>query len=169
MNESIDWVVGRDCFGRNAKERTSHMAQDQADQGIAVQAPQRAAQANLFDFTGPIVINCSRSSIIGVPQVSYRDADLSLSFSGDDIVRSDTPVGELVTITLENAVDAFVRTFTLIVPEIRLCQGEELEFDAFGIETTDRSFAFVAPPGPAGLLQISRIHQLHGIAQLVDF
>jgi hypothetical protein len=56
------------------------------------------------------------------------------------------------------------------VPEIRLLrQGVELEFDALGIETTDGSVAFVAPPGPAGVLQTSRFHELHGIAQLVDF
>jgi hypothetical protein len=162
-------VVGRNCFGRNAEERTPHMAQDQADQRLGTKAPQRATQANLFDITGPIVINYSRSSIAGVPLFSYRDADLSLTFSGDEIVRADSPVGELVTITLQIAVDAFARTFTLVVPEIRLSPGEELEFDAFGIETTDRSGAFVVPPGPAGVLQTSRFHQLHGTAQLVDF
>ena len=97
-------------------------------------------------------------------------ADLALTFQGDEITRIESAVGELVTVILQNAVDAFVRTFTLVVPEISLLRkGEELEFDAFGIETTDRSGALVPPPGPAGTLQTSRFHQLHGIAQLVDF
>ena len=82
---------------------------------------------------------------------------------------SRQPRGELVTVVLQNAVDILVRTFTLIVPEIRLSMGDQLEFDAFGIETTDRSGALVIPPGPAGVLQTSRWHQLHGIAQLVKF
>ena len=146
------------------------MAQDQLPQKGNVKAPERAVQANLFDITGPIVLNYSRSSFAGPPLFSYKDADLALTFQGDEITRVQSAVGELVTVILQNAVDAFVRTFTLVVPEISLLhKGEELEFDAFGIETTDRSGALVPPPGPAGTLQTSRFHQLHGIAQLVDF
>ena len=146
------------------------MTQDQMHQKGTVAAPERAVQANLFDITGPIVLNYSRSSFAGPPLFSYKDADLALTFQGDEITRVESAVGELVTVILQNAVDAFVRTFTLVVPEIRLLhKGEELEFDALGIETTDRSGAFVLPPGPAGVLQTSRLHQLHGIAQLVDF
>jgi hypothetical protein len=145
------------------------MPQDQMQQKAGAPATERAVQANLFDITGPIVINYSRSSFSGQPLFSYKDAELSLSFTGDEITRVESSVGELVTVTLQEVVDAFVRTFTLVVPEIRLQRGEELDFDALGIETTDRSFAFVAPPGPAGVLQTSRFHQLHGIAQLVDF
>lgn len=127
------------------------------------------ADANLFDVTGPITINYSRSSITGRPLFSYRDADLQLNFSGDELIRVDTTVGELVTVTLEDVVDAFVRRFTLVVPVIRLERGGETAFDTFGFETTDRSGAFVAAPGPAGVLQTYRLHQLCGMARLVDF
>ena len=127
------------------------------------------AQANLFDVTGPITVSYSRSSIAGVPLFSYRDSQLDLQFSGPEIHRTDTPIGELVTVTLENVVDAFVRAFTMLVPEIRLCRGEEVEFDTLGIETTDRSGAFVPAPGPSGVRQTYRVHQVRGVAQLVDF
>jgi hypothetical protein len=124
-------------------------------------------EANLFDITGPIVINYSRSSIAGIPLFSYRDAESDLSFSGGEINQVRTPMGEFVTVTLQNVPDAFVRTFTLIVPNIRLQMGDELPFDTVGIEVTDRSGAHVPPPGPSGVLTVIRIHQLSGVAQYV--
>lgn len=130
---------------------------------------QNLEDANLFNIAGPIVINYSRSSISGVPLFSYKDAALDLNVSDADITQTNTPQGEFVTVTLEDVVDAFVRTFTLLVPEIRLCMGDEVEFDTLGFETTDRSGAFVPSPGPSGVLQIYRVHQVRGVAQHVNF
>ena len=127
------------------------------------------AQANLFTVTGPIAINYSRSSIAGVPLFSYQDAQLDLQFSGPQIHRTETPIGELVTVRLGGVIDAFERRFTLLVPQVRLHNGGEVEFDTLGVETVDRSGSFVPPPGPSGVLQTYREHQLHGIAQLVAF
>jgi hypothetical protein len=125
--------------------------------------------ANLFNITGPIRINYSSSSIRGVPLVSYKDADLDLNFQDNEITRIQTPQGELVTVTLDNVVDAFTRTFTLVVPSIRLPRGQEVEFTTLGFETTDRSGAFVPAPGPSGVLQTYQVYQLRGTAQVVDF
>ena len=125
--------------------------------------------ANLFDITGPIRINYSSSSIRGVPLVSYKDADLDLNFQDDEITRIQTPQGELVTVTLDNQVDAFTRTFTLVVPSIRLPRGQEVEFTTLGVETSDRSGAVVPPPGPSGVLQTYQVSQLRGTAQQVEF
>lgn len=127
------------------------------------------ADANLFDISAPMRISYSRSSISGRPLFSYADAELDLDLGGPDLTRVDTALGELVTVTLQDAVDAFVRTFTLVVPTIRLAMGDEVEFDTLGIETTDRSGAFVPAPGPSGVLQTFRIHELHGVAKLVAF
>jgi len=104
-----------------------------------------------------------------VPLVSYKDADLHLNFQDDEITRIQTPQGELVTVTLDNVVDAFTRTFTLVVPSIRLLRGEGVEFTTLGFETTDRSGAFVPAPGPAGALQTYQVYQLRGTAQHVEF
>ncbi|MGH2707230.1 MAG: hypothetical protein ACRDJG_12935 [Actinomycetota bacterium] len=134
-----------------------------------VTAPKQLEDANLFNITGPIVINYSTSSIAGVPLFSYKDAELDLNFNGDDITRVDSLLGELVTVTLENVVDAFIRTFTLLVPKIRLCMGDQVPFDTLGIETIDRSGAFTLPPGPTGVLQTYRAHQLQGVAEAVVF
>jgi hypothetical protein len=125
--------------------------------------------ANLFDITRPVRINYSSSSIRGVPLVSYKDADLDLNFQDDEITRIQTALGELVTVTLENVVDAFTRTFTLVVPSIRLPRGQEVEVTTLGVETTDRSGAFVPAPGPSGVLQTYQVYQLRGTAQHVEF
>jgi len=138
------------------------------DQRI-IARPVQLEDANLFDITGPIVINYTRNSIAGVPLLSYVDGELSVRFAGREITQVDTTVGELVTVTLQDVVDAFVRTFTLVIPKIRLSLGEEVEFDAIGIETVDRSLAFVPSPGPSGVLQTYRVHDLHGVAQRVAF
>jgi hypothetical protein len=126
-------------------------------------------EANLFDITGPIVLNYSQNSIAGVPLLSYADAERTLNFSGDEITRVDVATGELLTVTLEDVVDAFVRTLTILVPKVRLPIGSDVEFDAVGIETVDRSLAFVGAPGPEGVLQTYRVHDLHGVAQVVEF
>jgi hypothetical protein len=67
----------------------------------------------------------------------------------------DTPVGEIVTVTLESEVD--VRTFTLLVPKIRLLVDQKLGFDTLGIVTT----------GGSGLT--NSFHQLRGVAEVVTF
>lgn len=103
----------------------------------------------------------------GEPQFSYKDGELDLSFSGNDIAREDTLLGEIVTITLKIAVDVSVRTFTLLVPKIRLRMGDQVSFDTLGIEMINRSGAFVPPPGPTGVLQTYRSHQLQGVAEAV--
>jgi hypothetical protein len=125
--------------------------------------------ATQFDISGPIVISYSVSSIAGKPLFTYRDADRTLNFSGDEITRVPTTVGELVTVTLDIVVDAFVRTFTLVVPRVRGENGSSTEFETFGFETVDRSSGFVGPAGASGVLQTYDLHELCGVAQVVQF
>jgi hypothetical protein len=127
------------------------------------------SDANLFDVTGPIRINFSRSSIIGQPQLSYQDAELNLNFQGEDLDILTTPIGDLVTVTVQSIPDATDRRISLLVPVIRLAAGEQAEFETVVLETLDRSAAFVPPPGPAGVLQSYRIHQVQATAQHVAF
>jgi hypothetical protein len=129
-------------------------------------ASTQVAEANVLNVTGPVVIHYSRTSITGAPLFSYKDGELDVSFSGgEDIARKDTPWGEIVTVTLENVPDAFIRTLTLLVPKIRLRIGDPVSFDTLGIETIDRSGAHVLSPGPTGVLQTYQSHQLQGVAE----
>ncbi|MGH8904218.1 MAG: hypothetical protein ACRDYA_21670 [Egibacteraceae bacterium] len=138
-----------------------------AQQPEAATASEQLEDANLFIITGPIMIHYSRTTLPGPPAFSYKDAELDLNFSGPAITQADSPMGELVTVILENVADGFIRTFTLIVPKIRLYIGDQVPFDTLGIETIDRSGAFTLPPGPTGVLKIYRSHQLQGTAQFV--
>jgi hypothetical protein len=138
-----------------------------APQPQAATVPDQLEDANQFDITGPIVIHYDRITFPGPPALSYKDAQLDLNFTGADITQADGPMGELVTVTVEDVPDAFSRTFTLIVPKIRLAMGDEVAFDAVGIETIDRSGAHTLPPGPTGVLQTYRSHQLQGTARFV--
>lgn len=134
----------------------------------AVTTSEQLEEANQFNVTGPIVISYSRTTLIGVPQFSYKDGELDLNFSGDGITQKDTPLGEIVTVTLENLVpvDGPLRTFTLLVPKIRLSRSDQVSFDTLGIETIDSSAGF-PPPSPRAL-QAYRSHQLQGVAVIVD-
>jgi hypothetical protein len=126
-------------------------------------------EANLFDISGPIRISYARSSITGEPQLSYQDAELDLAFQGEQLDRTQTAVGELVSVTVEVVPDAYSRLISLLVPTIRLPMGEEVGFSTLLVETVDRSAAFVPPPGPAGVLQRYRVHQVYGAAKVVAF
>lgn len=135
----------------------------------AVSAPTQLEEANQFNITGPVVISYSRTSFAGVPQFSYKDGELELNFSGTDIARQDTSLGELVTVTLEDLipVDGPRRTFTLLVPKTRLRMGDEVSFDTLGIETIEIP-ARIVPQSPRAV-QTYRSHQLQGVATLVNF
>ena len=139
------------------------MSQDRG----AVATSEHLGEANEFNITGPIVISYSRTSFTGVPLFSYKDAELDLNFSGDGITQEDTPLGEIVTVALENTVPVDVprRTFTLLVPKIRLRMGDQASFDTLGIETVDSSAAF-AVSNPR-VQQSYRLHQLQGVAMIV--
>jgi hypothetical protein len=136
-----------------------------SQQQRAVTPSNQLAEANQFNISGPIVINYSASSIAGVPTFSYKDAERDLQFSGDEVTRIDAPIGELVTVTLETVVDAFVRTFTLLVPRIRLSMGDQVEFETLGVVTVN--LTGLVPP--AGVLQAYSLHQLSGVARAVNF
>jgi hypothetical protein len=65
------------------------------ENGMSVQHATTAvvelAEANQLDIDAPIAVHYSRTSITGRPLLSYRDSEHDLSFSGEDITRTDTP------------------------------------------------------------------------------
>ncbi len=142
--------------------------EDPPEAGESLSVP-RLSEANLFDITGPIQINYSRSSLTGQPLLSYKDAERDLTFAGDELHRKSTPIGELVTITVQIHPDVCQVRISLLVPGINVAPGQEVPFDTAIIETVDRSQAHVLPPGPAGVVQTYRLHQVHGTARSVQF
>ncbi len=138
--------------------------------GAAAAVPQQVGEPNLFDLTGRnVAINYSTTSLTGEPRFHYQDEERDLNFAGGEIATMDSPPGTLVTVTLANIPDARIVTLTLVVPKIRLVHRRPVRFATLAVETTDRSGAFVPPPGPTGVLQTYRVLRLRGVAQEVDF
>ncbi len=127
----------------------------------------RLVNANQFYIDAPIEVHYDSTSFNGMPLLSYRDTIHDLNFSGEEITRAETSVGELVTVTLDALPDAFTCTFTLVVPTVLVEEGDEVEFVGVGVETTDRSGRLDLPLGRAGALQTHRLHQLSGTARFV--
>lgn len=64
-------------------------------------------KANYFVLTGDhMQVVYSATSLNGQPLVHYQDAHLVRNFTGDDIRRVDTDLGELVSVTLHLTPDA---------------------------------------------------------------
>jgi len=73
----------------------------------------------------------------GAPFFQYRDPSRSLSFSGDQIRVTESPLGNLVTVTTDMTTDTGGTTFTLVVPTVALV-GPSLSISTFGVTTTHR-------------------------------
>lgn len=134
----------------------------------SAQAPvQGLVEANIFTIEEPIAVSYSSTSISGQPLFSYRDVNHDLQFQGDEISRSESPVGEVVTVVLKQAVDAFTLSFTLLVPKIITAMEESVEFSTIGIRCVDTSQAFVEPSGRAGVKHAYQVYDLKGRAESV--
>jgi hypothetical protein len=152
---------------RSLDDRTPADEEDDMPGQNPASVVDQLVDANQFYIDAPILVHYDSTSLNGQPLLTYRDTEHDLHFSGEEVTRATTSIGELVTVTLDDVPDAFTRTFTLVVPLVRTRTQDEVEFAALGIETTHRSGAFVPPPGPAGVLQTYRVHQLSGVARFV--
>ncbi|MGH8897642.1 MAG: hypothetical protein ACRDZ4_11610 [Egibacteraceae bacterium] len=127
-------------------------------------------EANHFTFTGrnDTQITYSTTSITGEPRLSYHDATRDRSFSGDDIMVASSPLGTLVTVTLEFIPDLSTLTATLVLPGINLRNGKKVRFRTLAILTTNLT-TIGGPQFVTGPLQTYEIVKLRGVAQHVEF
>jgi hypothetical protein len=113
---------------------------------------------NLFHLSGDdLQITYSTSSLQGQPQFSYHDSTQSKVFSGDQIKVENSVMGTLVSVVINQTVDAGSTTFTVVIPAINLIPssgGSPLstvgiatlnKFKIFGQEPGQRSFYTVKP------------------------
>ncbi|MCA1607108.1 MAG: hypothetical protein LC775_16935, partial [Acidobacteria bacterium] len=89
-----------------------------------------APKVDFFTFTGKndTQIVYSTSSTTGEPQLTYRDRTRDLSFRGDDIAVTSSPLGTLVTVVLEVIPDLHTLTATLVLPDINLGDRQVIWF-----------------------------------------
>lgn len=123
-------------------------------------------RANLFELSrGAIHVTYSSTSILGGPIFSYRDNQLSRSFSGEEVRLQDTEVGELVTVTLEAIPDLRTVTFSLVLPIVTVMfQSNGIRIKVPGITTTAPTTIAGPPPGPQ---QLYSVVNLRGTAQFI--
>lgn len=126
-------------------------------------------QPNVFELASERAhIEYFASSISGQPQLYYRDEQFDLSFTGEEIAKlPDSPVGTVVTVTLERQPDRHTLTLTLVVPDINL-EDEASSFSTLAILTTHRT-SLAGPSLVKGALQTYEVLLLRGSARLVEF
>lgn len=146
----------------------------------AATSRQSTSSPNLYDLTGENVsIAYATTSINGKPNFTYTEGATVYSVTGYASDTSDgiivnggnpgepLPLGSLVTITVDAAPDAWVRTLSLILPEIHLSAQSET-FATFAIMTTHHT-SIGGPTLVDGPLQTYDTIALTGTAQTVDF
>lgn len=125
---------------------------------------------NLYQLHGDYLhVTYSTTSFSGKPQLSYKDAGQSLNFTGDQIRKTATEIGTLVTVTIHMTVDSGSTSFTLLVPTVNLAgpTTPPTEIHTVGITTVHR-FS-VVPVGNQGQTELYTVTELSGAAAHVFF
>jgi hypothetical protein len=124
---------------------------------------------NLYELQGGKVrITYSTSSISGQPQLDFRQGRKTLHFSGTDIETARTPIGTLVTVTIEQTPDLKRVTFSLLLPDVSLQQSGKVNIKAIGIFTATKT-SIAGPKLVKGALQTYKVENLSGTAKAVQF
>ncbi|MBR8835884.1 MAG: hypothetical protein DSM106950_18155 [Stigonema ocellatum SAG 48.90 = DSM 106950] len=123
-------------------------------------------EANSFELSGgEVQVSYSSTSFSGVPLLNYRDNNINLNFSGQQIRVLETELGQLITVTLEEVSDESTVTFTLILPLVNLNTGSEtIRIKVPGIKTTTRTT--IAGPGPGAEKTYTTVN-LRGTAKFI--
>ena len=127
------------------------------------------ATPNLFQLSGHgIHITYSTTGMAGKPGLTYQDAHGSHSFTGAQITSTETPIGSLVTVTLQMTTDRGSTTFSILVPRIKVAgpnQSVPIRTEAI---TTVHKFS-IAPAFDHGQTELYTVHALHGMATAAVF
>lgn len=77
-------------------------------------------QPNLWSLSGDqLHVLYAASDVEGRPSLSYRDAQQSLRFAGDELRVLDTAdLATLVSVTVRETADTGSMTFTLVLPRV---------------------------------------------------
>jgi hypothetical protein len=97
--------------------------------------------------------------------LQYHDATHALTFSGDQIHKVDSDIGQLVSVTLRTTVDSGFTSFTMLVPRVELGATNVISVHTLGIIT--RHVRSDIPELTHGQTEIYTIHPLRGTAHSV--
>jgi hypothetical protein len=125
-------------------------------------------EANVFELQGGgLTIQYTKSSIAGVPILTFNHRGVKKSYRGDEIRSVDTELGQLVTVMVEVVPDLHTITLTLVVPGMNL-DGGEGPVQTFAVFTTELT-SIGGPRLVKGQLDRYDTIQLTGRALAQDF
>ena len=122
---------------------------------------ERAEMANHFSVAGDeTYVSFTEANVAGQPQLTHGRR----AFMGNDVRITDTPVGKMVTVILDQVADQKLRTFTLLVPPVRVPRGATAQVHVVGI-TADELSGIAGPPVGQGIAY--HISDLRGVAKRI--
>jgi hypothetical protein len=98
-------------------------------------------------------------------ELRFQDAELDRRFSGAEIRRQPSEVGELLTVNLADTPDVPLVKLTLLLPLANTPNAGTAPIETQAIISTDRSASFTAEP-PVGQLMTYRFLPLSGTVRL---
>jgi hypothetical protein len=126
-------------------------------------------EPNLYELQGDKTkVTYSTSSITGKPLFTIWLGRKTLNFSGNEIKVDGTPIGTLVTVTIETVPDLKTVTFSLLLPAVNLPESNKVSIKALGILTTAKT-SIGGPKPVKGALQAYKTVVMSGTAKAVDF
>ena len=133
---------------------------------------EQITEPNDFELHGKdIQISYSMDSLAGGPQLTYKTQKFDKQFKGNEIRVSETEIGKLITVTIENLlpdIEGELVKLTLLLPTINLPSNLETQFQTEGIFTTQFHKGFINHPIPEKQLETYEILSLEGTARRVD-
>jgi len=135
---------------------------------MATQPQPAFIQPNSYNLSGiGLHITYTTTGIDGKPHFTYHSTSQTLSFVGDQIQTTQSPLGTLVTVFIFRTIDGPSTSFTLLVPRVNLNSGEHLQITTEGITTMHQFSIF--PPQNHGQRDHYVVHALHGTASHLIF
>src|SRR3954468_321672 len=104
-------------------------------------------EPNLFELQGEdgSRIVYTTAGVDGAPTFGYTGSNRDLSFTGEEIDRLDTDLGNEVTVILKRVDDGDTTTLTLIVPPVEMGREGTVDVETYAVVTTQAG-GFAGPP-----------------------
>lgn len=128
----------------------------------------RSQEPNLFELRGSgAVISWAKTSLAGGPQLVFEDGEHDTTLGRDDLRVFKSPLGRLVTGTLEAADDGDSLTLSVVIPSVNLQDAPQQRVRTLAVLTTERGS--IGGPGLLeGQVQLYKVLRLSGTARRVE-
>jgi hypothetical protein len=125
------------------------------------------SQANHYEVQhGHVTVTYTLDDLTGPnPHLTYDDHGTAHTFSGTQLVRTDTPVGTLLSVVVKPSIDADTTFFSLMLPNVNLAGESSCKIETFGVTTVRHTT--IAGPSRGQLDDYTVSHPFKGSASVV--